>query len=91
MLKRRSRQSLVSFYGASDKPQAALNSIGKSTVSVLVKLSGYALAILLCSIALPIGLSYDIPSSSFLLAAMASCLFGEKTWANSDRYPLAFI
>jgi PAS domain S-box-containing protein len=45
---------------------------------VLDKFRGYALAVLLCAIALPIALHFDIPSSCFLLAAMASSLFGGR-------------
>ena len=41
-------------------------------------LKGYALVLGLCAIAIPIALHYDIPSSTFLLVAMASALFGGR-------------
>lgn len=44
----------------------------------LTELRGYALALVLCTIAVPCAISFDIPSSSFLLAAMASCIFGGR-------------
>jgi PAS domain S-box-containing protein len=47
-------------------------------VGTLAELKGYALALVLCVVAVPIAIHYDIPSSCFLLAAMSSCLFGGR-------------
>src|SRR5579862_4434301 len=47
-------------------------------VNTFSRFKGYALALLLCAIAVVIALRFDIPSSAFLLAAMASCLFGGR-------------
>lgn len=51
---------------------------GNWIVSTFTKFRGYGLAILLCCIAVPIALRYNNPSSSFMLAAMATCLFGGR-------------
>ncbi len=47
-------------------------------METLTKFQGYALALVLCVVAIPIAIHYDIPSSCFLLAAMSSCLFGGR-------------
>jgi hypothetical protein len=49
--------------------------VTERNIKDLVKSRGYALARPVCGIALPIALQFDIPSSCFLLAAMASSLF----------------
>jgi len=57
-------------------------------VSALKNVKGYALAIVLSAIALPIALRFDVPSSAFLLVAMISCLYGGK---NAGRFAVVIL
>jgi C4-dicarboxylate-specific signal transduction histidine kinase len=55
-----------------------LTAMSRPMLKNVGRLKGYLLAILVCTIALPIAWELDAPSSCFLLAAMVSSLYGDR-------------